>query len=135
MKEPFSSAKPTEAGAYWWKKNEHDDFPILVELYGSSGRLFAYMEGTGLVEKTWKEKGGLWSPRLVALPFFYEDFKREISNRSITQLPGLLQHITRICSIKPVFKDKEALLRFVGDAWDMGGVGMAELREESKNAN
>lgn len=49
----------------------------------------------------------------------YEELKREISERSITQLPGLLQHITRLCSIKPVFKDKAAAMRFVETAWDM----------------
>lgn len=59
----------------------------------------------------------------------YEDLKREISERSITQLPGLLQHVVRLCSIKPVFNGKEAMLRFAGKAWDLGGVGQAELRE------
>lgn len=60
----------------------------------------------------------------------YEELKREISSRSISQLPGLLQHVTRLCSIKPVFKDKESAMRFVERAWDMGGVGEAELRKE-----
>ena len=58
----------------------------------------------------------------------YEELKRELSSRSISQLPGLLQHIARLCSIKPVFKNKEAMLGFAGRAWDMGGVGDAELR-------
>lgn len=47
----------------------------------------------------------------------YEELKNEISDRSITQLPGLLQHIVRNCAIKPVFVDKEAMLRFCGTAW------------------
>lgn len=59
----------------------------------------------------------------------YEELTREIADRPITQLPGLLQRITRLCAIKPVFKDKAAMLRFVGKAWDMGGVGLAELRK------
>lgn len=63
----------------------------------------------------------------------YEELKRELSDRSITQLPGLLLHITRLCAIKPVFKDKEAMLRFVNKAWDMGEVGQAELRKDSQS--
>lgn len=59
----------------------------------------------------------------------YEELKREISERSITQLPGLLQHVARLCGIKPVFKDREAMLAFVGRAYDMGPAGEAELRE------
>lgn len=58
----------------------------------------------------------------------YEELKREISERSITQLPGLLQHVARLCGIKPVFKDKESMLSFVGRAYDMGPAGEAELR-------
>lgn len=48
----------------------------------------------------------------------YEELKQEISSRSITQLPGLLQHVVGLCSIKPVFKDKAAMMRFVDTAWD-----------------
>lgn len=53
----------------------------------------------------------------------YEELKREISDRSISQLPGLLQHVARLCGIKPVFKDKESFLSFVGRAYDMGPAG------------
>lgn len=60
----------------------------------------------------------------------YEELKREISGRSITQLPGLLQHVVRLCAVKPVFKDKEALLRFASRAYDAGPVGESELRNE-----
>jgi restriction alleviation protein Lar len=61
----------------------------------------------------------------------YEQLTREISSRSISQLPGLLQCVVRMCSIQPVFKDKEAMLRFVDRAWKMGGVGNAEMRQEA----
>jgi hypothetical protein len=60
----------------------------------------------------------------------YEELKRELSERSISQLPGLLQHVVRLCAIKPVFTNKGALLNFVDRAWDMGGVGITELRTE-----
>lgn len=63
----------------------------------------------------------------------YEELSRELSNRPITQLPGLLQRIVRLCSIKPVFKDKAALLRFVEQASEMGGVGDAELRSKDES--
>lgn len=48
----------------------------------------------------------------------YDDLKLEISERSISQLPGLVAHIIRLCAVKPVFVDKEAMLRFVAKAWD-----------------
>jgi len=64
----------------------------------------------------------------------YDELSREISSRPITQLPGLLQRMIRLCSIKPVFKDKVAMLRFVEQAWEMGGVGEAELRDKPSSS-
>lgn len=60
----------------------------------------------------------------------YEEICLEIRDRPITQLPGLLQRVVRLCAIQPVFKDKAAMLKFVDKAWDMGGVGNAELRND-----
>lgn len=62
----------------------------------------------------------------------YEELTREIATRSITQLPGILQRVVRLCSIQPVFKDKEAMLNFVSKSWDMNGVGLAELRKDGQ---
>lgn len=65
----------------------------------------------------------------------YEELSRELSSRSITQLLGLLQLTVRLSSIKPVFKDKVAMLRFVDEAWEMGGLGLAVLRGEGTKTN
>lgn len=60
----------------------------------------------------------------------YEELKAELSERSISQLPALLQHIAKLCGSKPVFKDREAMLRFVGRAWDSALVPEREPRDE-----
>lgn len=60
----------------------------------------------------------------------YEELKREISERSVTQLPGLLQHVARLCGIRQVFISKDAMQNFVGRAYDLGPAGEAELREK-----
>lgn len=59
----------------------------------------------------------------------YEELSKEVTGAPLTWLPGLLQRLVRTCSIKPVFKNKEAMLSFVSRAWDMNGVGRAELRK------
>lgn len=59
----------------------------------------------------------------------YEEICKEIADAPDTWLPGLLQRTVRTCATKPVFKDKAAMLRFAEKAWDMGGVGVAELRD------
>lgn len=60
----------------------------------------------------------------------YEELSRELSKRPATHVIGLLHRIVQLCSTKPVFKDKAAMLRFVDQAWDEGEVGLAELRHE-----
>jgi hypothetical protein len=59
----------------------------------------------------------------------YEELSREMTGAPLTWLPGLLQRLIRTCSIKPVFKDKAAFLRYCEKSWDMNGVGEAELRD------
>lgn len=58
----------------------------------------------------------------------YEELKQELGARGISQLPGLLMCISRHCAIKSVFNSREDFLSYAGRAYDVGGVGMAEMR-------
>jgi hypothetical protein len=59
----------------------------------------------------------------------YEELIREISSQSVSQLPGILMRVVRLCVIKPVFRNRAAMLSFVSRSWDAGGVENREADE------
>lgn len=60
----FTKDVPTVPGDYRWRRDINDTHPLLIEIYNSGDRLFAWREGVGYVESKWHAWGGEWC-RLV----------------------------------------------------------------------
>ncbi len=50
----------------------------------------------------------------------YDDLKRQLSSRPVSQFPGLISHIAGLCASQRPFMDKPAFMRFVEQAFDAG---------------